>query len=352
MKLNNFSTFLRGGLVCLGIIFSFNDLAVAQEVVVFSGRKEALIKPVLDLFKEKTGIDVVLKAGDSAALGQQIIQEASNPSADIFIAKESGSLEYLRLKGVFEPYVSDATAKIPERFKAGDGTWIGVCGRSRAVIYNKGLIALEDVPKTLEDLTREQYKGKIAAVNASNESFIAWVSALRIYFDDTYVRNFLKKLKANEIHLLSDSHTDVRKAVGRGEYPLGLINHYYYHLQREETDPAVTNVGIVYLDQGPNDRGEIVNVSGAAIIKGAKHLKQAQQFIDFLASPQAQQLFAESNFEYPLVSGVNTHPQVLESLNCSQASALDCLHVMEVNLDRFGELLESTTDMLDEVDWH
>ena len=338
----------------LGLIFvgGLSDLAAAQDLVIFSGRKEALIKPVLELFKEKTGINVILKAGDSAALGQQILQETMNPSADIFIAKESGSLEYLRLKGVFEPYASESTAKIPNKFKASDGTWIGVCGRSRAVIYNKDLIAYEDVPKALEELTDEKYKGKIAATNASNESFIAWVSALRLHFDDAYVKDFLMKLKANEIHLLSDSHTDVRKAVGRGEYPLGLINHYYFHLQRHEADQAMTNVGIVYLDQGPDGRGEIVNVAGAAIIKGAKHLKEAQQFIDFLVSEEAQKLFADANFEYPLVGDVNAHPEVLEALNCLEGTALKCLHVMEINLDSLGELLESTTNMLDEVNWH
>jgi len=320
-------------------------------LTIFSGRKEPLIKPVISLFESETGIKVILKTGKSTSLGQQILQELPHPTADIYIAKESGSLEYLRLKNAFEPYTSRATEKIPNKFKARDGTWIGVSGRSRAVIYNTDMMDRGDVPTTLDELSLPKYKGIIAAVNASNESFVAWVTALILDQGFVKTEKYLNALKKNNIQLLSKSHTDIRKAVGRGEYPLGLINHYYYHLQRHETDMALTHVGIIYLDQ-EGARGELINVSGAAIVKGARHKDEARKFIDFLTSAAAQKKFAEVNFEYPLLPGVKSHPEVLEALNCRSESAIDCLHVMNVNLDAFGPQWEKTIQLLDKVGWY
>jgi len=321
-------------------------------LVVFSGRKEPLIRPVIELFEKTSGIKVILKTGKSSALGQQILQELPNPSADIYIAKESGSLEYLRLKDAFAPYVSANTRKIAKKFKARDGSWIGISGRSRAVIYNTTQINEDEVPSTLDSLSDSKWAGKIAAVNSGNESFVAWVSALRIKLGDDKARSTLEKLKQNKINLLSQSHTDVRKAIGRGEYPLGLINHYYFHLQKREVDADLRNVGIVYLDQGQGERGELVNVSGVAIVRGAKHLTEAQAFIDFLISPAAQKLFAEVNFEYPLLVGVKAHKEVFESLNCEADTVLECLNVMDVHLDQLGPLMDDTFQMLEDVQWY
>lgn len=336
---------------CLIIFFLSVNVAAAADLVVFSGRKEPLIKPVIALFEKTHGISVELKTGKSAVLGQQILQEQPKPSADIFIAKESGSLEFLRSKEAFSAYKSDATANIPAQFKASDGTWIGVSGRSRAVIYNKDLIDEKDVPNTLVELIAEKYKGKLAAVNSGNESFIAWVSGLRLELGNVKTEAILRGLKENDIHLLSKSHTDIRKAIGRGEYPMGLINHYYYHLQKHEKDEALRNVGIKYLDQGESLRGELVNVSGAAIVHGAKNMDNAKKFIDFLASAEAQDVFARVNFEYPLNISVAAHPEVLETLNCEGPSAVKCLNIMDVQLDEFGAEMEDSIKMLERLQW-
>ena len=327
-------------------------VGLCEELIILSGRKEPLIQPVIELFESQTGIHTTIKSGNSTALGQQILQELPNPSADVYIAKESGALEYLRLKGAFEIYQSPETELIPQRFKARDGSWIGVSGRSRVIIYNTTLINYQDVPKTLDELTDQKWNDKIAAVDASNESFVSWVSALRLKLGEAKTEEFLRALKNNKIHLLGESHTDVRKAVGRGEFPLGLINHYYYHLQKNEVEPEMRSVGIVYLDQGEGGRGELVNVSGAAIIKGAKNLVNAQKFIDFLVSPEAQKIFADVNFEYPLRPNIPTHPQVLEVLECQQLSALECIKVMDVSLDELGAELEKTQELLERVEWH
>jgi iron(III) transport system substrate-binding protein len=343
---------LTSGIVSLGVVTQSPG-----ELVIFSGRREPLLTPVLELFQQQTGIRVTVKFGSATALTQEILQllETRRSVPDVFVSNDSGTLEFLRLKDALQPYTSAQISAIPESFRAHDGSWLGVSGRSRAIIYNKNLVKAEELPTTVFDFIHPQWKGKIAATNAGNESFVAWVSALRLVLGDELVKTFLEKLKANEIALLSNSHTDIRKAVGRGEFALGLINHYYYHLQVQEPDPALRDVAILYHDQGPFHIGTLVNAAGAAVVKGAPHLANAQRFLDFLASTEAQKLFAELNFEYPLLPAVATRPEVLEAVQqatgCSDSHVLNCLKQLPVPLDELGKELEATQELLEEVDW-
>src|SRR5690242_10786832 len=115
----------------------------AGEVVIYSGRREPLIMPVIDLFKKATGIRVTLKSGEDQALAQLVLQEQPNPIGDVYLTVDSGLLEHLRLKASLQTYSSDATRKIPERFRAADGSWVGASGRGRAMMYNTNQVRAE-----------------------------------------------------------------------------------------------------------------------------------------------------------------------------------------------------------------
>ncbi len=314
------------------------SLVVAQpsgELVIYSGRSEPLIVPVIQLFQQQTGVRVTLQSGTATALANLILQEQPNPRADLFIANDAGTLEFLNLKKALQSYISEQIKKIPENFRARDGSWLGVSGRSRVIMYNTKLLKPEELPQSVFELTNPTWKNKIAMATTRNESVIAWVTALRLTKGDEFTKEYLLKLKANGVVTLN-GHTDVRKAVGRGEFALGLINHYYYHLEVRDGSP----VGVIYPDQGPTDLGVLVNAAGAAIVRNAKRLREAQRFLDFLASPQAQKLFAELNFEYPLLPGVPTAPGV---------RPLETIKLMPVRLDELGAELEKTLKLLDEV---
>jgi iron(III) transport system substrate-binding protein len=327
---------LKRSLLLIALVLAPTTVAQPPgEVVIYSGRSEPLIVPVIQLFQQQTGIKVTLQSGTATALANLVLQEQPNPRADLFIANDAGTLEFLKLKGALQPYSSEQIKKIPEQFRARDGSWLGVSGRSRVIMYNTKLVKSEELPNSVFALTDPRWKNKIAMATTRNESVIAWVTALRLTKGDAFTKEYLLKLKANGIVTLN-GHTDVRKAVGRGEFPLGLVNHYYYHLELRDGSP----VGVIYPDQGPDDIGVLVNAAGAAIIKNAKHLKEAQLFLDFLASPQAQKLFAELNFEYPLLPGVPTAPGV---------KPLAEIKLMPVRLDELGKELEQTLKLLDEV---
>lgn len=319
---------LLGGLAVSAVGLGYQSSTVqaqTQELIIYSGRKEPLIQPVLDQFQKATNIRIVLRSGDASALANQLLEEQNNPRADIYIANDAGVLGKLTDAGVLQPYSSPETEKIPSGYR-GSG-WIGVTGRARVIMYNKNMLK-DDLPTSVLDLTDPRWKGKLAAAGTSNESMLGHLTALRELIGDTKTRDFVKGLVANQTTFFK-GHTEVRKAVGRGEFPLGLLNHYYYHLQLAEGSP----VGVIYPDQSSAQMGTVINVSGAGIIKGAKNLAAARRFVDFLLTAPAQQTFAKANYEFPLLPGVAAQEGV---------RSLADFKVAPVALSSLGKELDST----------
>jgi iron(III) transport system substrate-binding protein len=202
-------------------------------------------------------------------------------------------------------------------------------------MYNTGLVSEADVPQSVFDLTDAKWKGKIAIPSTTNSSFTAWVSSLRKLRGDDATKAYLEDLKDNDVEVLRE-HTDVRNAVGNGEFAIGLVNHYYYQLEKDEGSP----VAVVYPDQGADGIGVLVNVAAASIVKGAPHEENARAFMRFLLGAEAQRIFAEINFEYPLVPGVSE-----TRADVKRGAFKESL----VNLVELGAMNDSTLDMLDEV---
>jgi iron(III) transport system substrate-binding protein len=308
--------------------------AETKELVIYSGRKEKLIQPVLDAFTEETGIKVTMRAGGASELANAIMEEKNNPQADLFVANDAGTLEKLRLEGLLDTYDSEAMSKVPADLKSEDNSWTGVSARTRVIMYNTNLIKEEELPKSVFDLTDPKWKGQVAVAKGSNESVVGHITAIRKIKDEKTAEDFLKGLLANQVKVLK-GHTEVRNAVGKGEFKLGLVNHYYYHLQKQEGSP----VGVIYPDQGADQMGTVVNVAGAAIIKGAKNAEAARKFMDFLLKPETQQLFAEVNFEIPVLPGVPV----------KDAKALDGFKRADIKLDVLGKEIDNTMNLLEKV---
>jgi len=305
----------------------------AGPLVVYSGRKEKLFLPVVERFEKKTGIDVQLKQGATAELAATILEEQPNPRADIFLSQEAGFLDRLRREGALLPYKPKNFDLVEEDFRADDGSWIGVSGRARVIMYNKNLVKPADLPDSVFDLTDPRWKGKIAMASSREASVVGWISSLRLLKGDNFTREFLKELVENQITVL-ENHTLVRKAVGKGEFSLGYVNHYYYHLELKERAP----VGVIYPDQGDDEVGVLVNVGGMGILKGAKHVEAAKEFLDFVTDPEAQDLFARNNFEYPTIPSVKP----------VDALPLDRFKRSPVKLEQLGAEVDKSLDMLEE----
>lgn len=312
------------------------DEEIAGKLVVYSGRSEPLIQPVIDAFKARyPEVEILLKAGSNSEIANTLLEEQKNPQADIFITTELFTVQSLSDQGVFQPYLPAGAEQLPSDFLGADNLWTGLTRRARVIMYNTNLVTPEDAPESILDLTDPKWKGQIAAAGSTNGSLQAQIATMRQLLGEAATEQWLNGLIANEVTFFG-GHTDVRKAVGASEFKLGLVNHYYYYLQQAEGSP----VGIVFPDQGEGQTGLITNASAAAIVKGAANLPAAQAFLDFLVSPDGQKLFAELNYEYPLLPGV----QLREGLQ-----PLEDFRLADVDISRVAQDFSATFDLMENV---
>ena len=307
---------------------------VSGDLVIYSGRSEPLIQPVIDAFKAKyPNVNVLLKAGSNSELANALIEEQANPQADVFITTELFTVQSLSQQGIFESYLPKGADQLPAEFLGADNMWTGLTRRARVIMYNKDLVSEAELPTSIFDLIDPKWKGQIAAAGSTNGSMQAQIAAMRQLLGAEEAEAWLNGLLANEVTFFG-GHTDVRKAVGAGEFKLGLVNHYYFHLQLAEG----SNVGIVYPDQGEGQVGLFTNATAAAIVKGAAHFRAAQAFLDFLVSEDGQKLFAEQNYEYPLLPGVALKDGV-QPLDSFRLAAVDVVKAA-LNFDATFDLME------------
>ncbi len=310
--------------------------AVSGRLVIYSGRSEPLLQPVIDAFRaQNPDVEVLLKAGSNSEVANALIEEQANPQADVFVTTELFTVQSLAQKGIFEPYRPAGAEQIPAEFRGPEDAWIGLTRRARVIMYNTELVSAEELPTSIFDLTDPKWKGKIAAAGSTNGSMQAQIAALRQLLGEEKTEAWLQGLIANDVTFFG-GHTDVRKAVGTGEFALGLVNHYYYYLQQAEGSP----VGIIFPDQGEGQIGLITNATAAAVVKGAPNPAAAQAFMDFLVSPEGQKLFAELNYEYPLLPGVALRPGV---------EPLENYRLADVNVAQAAQEFEATFDLMEKV---
>ena len=277
-------------------------------LILYSGRSEALIKPVVDAFMlEHPTITVLLKAGKDNELAAAILEEQANPQADVYITTNMLTTIALAKQSALTPHAVTGIEGIPERYKSKDMMWTPLTLRARVIMYNPNLITAAEAPKSFADLADPKWKGKIAAANSTNGSMQAHIATIIAHSGPDEATRFLEGLVANQTTFFG-GHTDVRKAVGAGEFAIGIVNHYYYELQRHE--PTDNAVSVVYPGAGTDETGLVVNATAAAMIKNCPHPQAAALFLDFLFLPKTQRQFAELNYEYPIVPNVALAPDV------------------------------------------
>ena len=307
-----------------------------EKLVVYSGREEELVEPLFDRFEEETGIDVEVRYGDSAELAATISEEGDNSPADVFFAQDPGSLGAVEREGRLAKLPQEVLDRVAARFRDPDGFWVGTSGRSRVIAYNTDALSEDEVPDSVFGLTDPRWKGKIG-IAPTNASFQAFVSAMLLQLGEQRTRDWLEGLKANEPKLY-EKNTPVVEAVGSGEIELGLVNHYYLYLVKEENpDAAVANHFLT-----GRDPGALVSVAGAAMLETADNADAARRFVEFLLSEPSQRFYVDEaeEAEYPLVEGIPAK---------SGLPPLASLQGPQLELDQLGPELERTLVLLNEV---
>jgi iron(III) transport system substrate-binding protein len=279
------------------------DAGAENGLVVYSGRRESLVEPIIEQFRQATGVDVQVRYGGTAELAGVLLEEGANSPADLFYAQDPGGLGAVQAAGLLAPLPPETLARVPERFASPAGEWVGISGRARTVVYNTEAILDpgSQLPADLWGFTAPEWQGRLGWA-PTNGSFQAMVTAMRAVWGEDRTAEWLLAIQANE-PIVYDSNTPIVAAAGSGEIDAGLVNHYYLYrfLAEDGQDFGARNY---FLPSG--GPGSLIMVSGAGILKSAANPDNAQKFVDFLLSLPGQQYFAAQTVEYPLVEGVST----------------------------------------------
>ncbi|MDP9398160.1 MAG: iron ABC transporter substrate-binding protein [Actinomycetota bacterium] len=303
-----------------------------DELVVYSGRNSALVKPLLDRFAASTGTKLFVRyGGDSATTAAALAEEGVRTPADVFFSQDAGALGALGAQGRLDPLPPELLERVDARYRATDGTWIGTSGRARVLVYDPQQVAASDLPDSVFDLTDARWRGKVGYA-PTNASFQAFVTGLRELAGEDRARAWLTGMKANDIRAY-DNNVRVLDAVERGEVAVGLINHYYWYEKAAEVGQDKVHSRLHYL---PGDPGGLVNVAGVGVLRGTDKGAQARRLVEFLLTPESQRYFAEQTKEYPLVEGVPLDEE-LPPLSRLDPPALDLARLS--SLQRTQELL-------------
>lgn len=271
-----------------------------RTLTVYSGRSEQLVGPLFRQLTEQTGITVDVRYGDSAELAAQLLEEGAGSPAQVFFAQDAGSLGAVEAAGLFAPLPEKAATAVPVGFRAPDGTWTGVTGRARAIVYDPQQVPGDQVPRAVADLTDPRWRSQVA-IAPTNASFQAFVTAMRISDGDDATRAWLQGMVDNDVQRYEKNGL-ILDAVDAGQVKLGLINHYYWYEKAAEVGEAKMRSKIAFT--APGDPGSLVNVAGAGILKPAADNKEAAAFVEWLLSPGTQQWFVTNTYEYPLLPNV------------------------------------------------
>lgn len=303
------------------------------DLVIYSGRTQDLIEPLIDRFEQETGLDVEVRyPGDSAVAALQIAEEGDR-GPDLFISQSPGAMGYLDSQGLLAPLSESAIGALGERFRAENAHWVGTSGRVRVLVYNTNAVDPESLPDSVFDLVDDAYRGRVG-VAPTNPSFIDFVSALRELEGDEATTAWLRGLVDNGARSYK-SNDAVLAAVARGEIDLGLVNHYYNERAKQE-DPDQPTENHLF-DAG--DPGSLILITTVGrLTSGDDHRDAADRFVSFLLTDESQRYFAQETFEYPLVETV---PPAVEDL-----PPLADIAAPSVDLARLGDDFEATGDLI------
>lgn len=316
-----------------GLAACSSDDGGSDRITVYSGRDEELIEPLIEDFTEETGIEVDVRYGDSADLALLIDEEGDQAPADLFLSQSPGAIGYLDTDDRLREIPDDVRDLVDEQYRAEDGRWVGISGRVRVLVYNTDLVDESDLPDSVFDLTGEEYRDEVGLA-PTNGSFQDFVTAMRASDGDDTTEEWLEGMDANGARPYANN-TAIIEAVGRGEIPMGLANHYYLERAKAE-DPGVPAANYFFED---GDIGSMVLVTAAGVLDTAGNPDGAEQFLEFLLSHDAQEFFAEETFEYPLARDVEP---------AQDLPPLDEVAAPPVDLSSLGGGLEVTRRMIAE----
>ena len=315
-------------------------------VNIYSARKEALILPVLERFEDETGIGFSLVTGKADELLKRLQLEGSATPADVLITTDAGRLHRAKEAGVLQK-IGSATldSVVPENLRDAGGFWIGLSQRARTIVYARERVEPVEL-STYEGLTDAKWKGRVCVRSSSNIYNQSLVASMMETMGAERSEAWARGLVDNFARPPAGGDTDQMRAVAAGQCDVALANTYYYARLvasgKEEDRAIAAELALFWPNQGPDDRGVHVNVSGAGITAHSRHRENAVRLLEYLVGPSTQAWYAEVNHEYPVVSGVPVS-ETLGSFGDFEADT--------VNLTALGVNNRGAVELMDRAGW-
>ncbi|AYN26807.1 iron ABC transporter substrate-binding protein [Buttiauxella sp. 3AFRM03] len=290
------------------LLSSFASAADNNEgIVVYNAQHENLVQSWVDGFTKETGIKVTLRNGGDSELGNQLVQEGSASPADVFLTENSPAMVLVDNAKLFAPLDAATLAQVAPAYRPDHGRWIGIAARSTVFVYNPAKLSEAQLPKSLMDLAKPEWKGRWAA-SPSGADFQAIVSAVLALKGEKATLDWLKAMKTNFVAYKGNS--TVMKAVNAGQIDGGVIYHYYRFVDQAKTGENSKNTQLHYFKH--QDSGAFVSISGGGVLASSKHQQQAQAFIKWVTGKSGQDSLRTNNaFEYAVGVNAASNPKLV-----------------------------------------
>ena len=276
--------------------------AAGGEVNIYSSRHYDADQRLYALFTAETGIKINLLQGKSNALVERLKREGRNSPADLLITVDAGNLGRAQAAGLFQAVRSKLLeAAIPARYRESGGHWFGLTMRARVIMYHKGRVKPSEL-STYEALGAAKWKGRILVRSSNNIYNQSLVASLIAANGVKQTEDWARRLVGNMARRPKGGDRDQIRAIAAGEGDIAIANTYYLGRLLASSSAKdrklAAKIGVFFPNQ--KGRGTHVNVSGAGVTKYAKNKASAIKLLEFLVGPEAQKVFAEANYEYPV----------------------------------------------------
>lgn len=330
--------------LALSAIVLVSSLYASSEVNVYSHRHYDTDKKLFKMFEEKTGIKVNVVKAKASALIKRMESEGAKSPADVLITVDAGRLYQAKSKDLLQSINSNyLTTNIPATLRDKDNKWFALTKRSRVAVYRIGS-GMDSKLSTYEDLADPKFKGQIMVRSSNNIYNQSLMAAMIAHHGKEYALNWAKGVVANMAKAPKGNDRYQVKAVANGIGSVAIANTYYIGKMVNNKDASqresVKKVKIFFpkFENG----GTHINVSGAGVAKYAPNKDNAIKFVEFLASKEAQELFAKANYEYPVLAGVKSSELV---------SSWGQFKDDTISINTLGENNKAAVKVFDQAGW-
>ena len=296
----------KGFLAALALTALSGAVQAADEVVVYSSRIDELIKPVFDAYTKKTGVAIKFITDKEAPLMARIKAEGANTPADLLLTVDGGNLWQAEEMGILQPLNSQVVKdNIPAQYRSSSDAWTGLSLRARTIVYSTERVEPGEL-STYEALAEPNWEGRLCLRTSKKVYNQSLTATLIETHGAAKAEEIVKGWVANLATDVFADDTALLQAIDAGQCDVGIVNTYYFgRLHQQQPD---LKVRLFWPNQA--DRGVHVNLSGAGVTRHAPHPEAAQQLLEWMTTPEVQNLFADANQEFPANPAVKPSAEV------------------------------------------